>query len=142
MDAPMHAIFKPRTDQATLEEGLEFTPKFDPSGLIPCITQDAASGEIVMFAFMNETSLAKTIETGQAWYWSRSRNELWHKGATSGSIQSVVEMRTDCDQDVVLIKVDTTGNGMNCHRNVKSCFYRKINPNQSDPAASALESDS
>ena len=135
-------LFKPRGDKFALEEGTDFTPKFDEKGLIPCIAQDAASGEIVMFAFMNETSLAKTIESGEAWYWSRSRSELWHKGATSGSIQTVLEMRTDCDQDVILIKVNTAGNGSNCHRNVKSCFYRNMKPDTSNPAESTLESDS
>lgn len=135
-------LFKPRGDKSALEDGADFTPKFDADGLIPCIAQDAASGEIVMFAFMNEISLSKTIQTGEAWYWSRSRSELWHKGATSGSIQTVVEMRTDCDQDVVLIKVNTGGNGSNCHRDVKSCFYRKIKPNTRKTADSQLESDS
>ena len=133
-------LFKPRGDKSSLEEGTDFTPKFDANGLIPCITQDAKSGEIVMFAFMNEQSLAKTIETGEAWYWSRSRNQLWHKGDTSGSIQTVIEMRTDCDQDVLLIKVNTAGNGSNCHRDVKSCFYRKLLANQNNPSASLLES--
>ncbi|MEP3525777.1 MAG: phosphoribosyl-AMP cyclohydrolase [Hyphomicrobiales bacterium] len=135
-------LFKPRGDKSSLEEGTDFTPKFDANGLIPCIAQDAVSGEIVMFAFMNKQSLTKTIETGEAWYWSRSRSQLWHKGDTSGSIQTVVEIRTDCDQDVVLIKVNTAGNGSNCHRGVKSCFYRKMKPNTSNPADSQLESDS
>lgn len=142
MDETTMTLFKPRGDKTALEEGVDFTPKFDANGLIPCITQDAASDEIVMFAFMNETSLNKTIETGEAWYWSRSRNELWHKGDTSGSVQTIVEMRTDCDQDVLLIKVKTAGNGANCHRNVKSCFYRKIMPDMSNPPASLLESNS
>ncbi len=134
--------FKQPSDKTTLEEGADFTPKFDGNGLIPCITQDAATGEIVMFAFMNEASLIKTIQTGQAWYWSRSRQELWHKGATSGSIQTITEMQTDCDQDVILIKVKTGGNGSNCHRNVKSCFYRLVTPNTDKPSLSQLESKS
>lgn len=131
-------IFKPRGDKKALEEGVNFTPKFDSDGLIPCITQDTETGEIVMFAFMNEISLARTIETKQAWYWSRSRRQLWHKGATSGSIQTITEMRTDCDQDVILIKVTTADNGPNCHRGVKSCFYRQIDFDRQQPENSTL----
>ena len=131
-------LFKKPGDKASLEEGTELTPKFGTDGLIPCIAQDEATGEVVMFAFMNETSLAKTLETGEAWYWSRSRKELWHKGATSGSIQTVKEMRTDCDQDVILIKVDTAGDGSNCHRHVKSCFYRSIDVDPESATNSAL----
>ncbi|MBA4783027.1 MAG: phosphoribosyl-AMP cyclohydrolase [Rhizobiales bacterium] len=138
----MEHAFKPRGDKTTLEEGVDFTPKFDAKGLIPAIAQDADSGEIVMAAFMNAESLARSISTGEAWYWSRSRGELWHKGASSGSIQTIVEMRTDCDQDTILIKVRTGGNGTNCHRNVFSCFYRRVLPDASDPTASRLESDS
>lgn len=136
-----NTIFKQGGNKTDLEEGTDFTPKFDQNGLIPCITQDAHSNEIVMFAFMNAASLAKTIETGEAWYWSRSRAELWHKGATSGSIQTIVEMRTDCDQDVILIKVITAGDGSNCHRHVKSCFYRTVSPNTEAPAQSKLSHD-
>lgn len=138
----MPASFKKPAKKPEIEEGSDFTPAFDENGLIPCITQDAATGEVVMFAFMNEASLAKTIETGQVWYWSRSRKQLWHKGATSGSIQTVVEMRIDCDQDVILVKVKTGGDGSNCHRMVKSCFYRTITANPKEPPASTLESDS
>lgn len=119
-------VFPKRGSKHEIEEGDTFTPKFDDAGLIPCITQDYETGEIVMFAFMNAESLKKTIETGEAWYWSRSRQELWHKGETSGSIQTVKEMMTDCDQDVILIKVTTAGDGSNCHRGVKSCFYRTL----------------
>ncbi|MEM8796913.1 MAG: phosphoribosyl-AMP cyclohydrolase [Pseudomonadota bacterium] len=125
-------------DKTSLEEGTEFTPKFDENGLIPCITQDVETGEVVMFAFMNAESLKKTLETGEAWYWSRSRTSLWHKGDTSGSVQTVIEMRTDCDQDVILIKVTTAGDGSNCHRGVKSCFYRKVDPDAQKPERSQL----
>ena len=120
--------FPERGSKFEIEEGTAFTPKFDANGLIPCVAQDAETGEIVMFAFMNEQSLQKTLETGEGWYWSRSRQELWHKGATSGSIQTITEIRTDCDQDVMLIKVKTGGDGSNCHRRVKSCFYRTVSP--------------
>lgn len=111
-------------DKEVLEEGNVFAPQFDEKGLIPCITTCIKSGDVLTFAFMNEVSLHKTIETGEVHYWSRSRNELWHKGATSGHIQKVVEMRVDCDQDCILTKVDTdTGS---CHTGRQSCFYRKV----------------
>ena len=135
------ALFKLPGDKASLEEGTELSPKFGSDGLIPCIAQDDATGEVVMFAFMNEASLTKTLETGEAWYWSRSRKELWHKGATSGSIQTVHEMKTDCDQDVILIKVSTAGDGSNCHRDVKSCFYRTVEANPESPTNSTLKHD-
>jgi len=110
-----------------LEEGLVFTPRFDADGLIPCITQCAQSGDILMFAYMNETALQKTIESGEAYYWSRSRNELWHKGASSGLTQKVVELRTDCDQDCILMKVSLGGEVQaSCHTGRKSCFYRSV----------------
>lgn len=134
-------FFKLPGDKNSLEEGTELTPKFGSDGLIPCIVQDEATGEVVMFAFMNEVSLAKTLETGEAWYWSRSRKELWHKGATSGSIQTIHEMKTDCDQDVILIKVSTAGDGSNCHRHVKSCFYRTVDIDPTTPTNSALKHD-
>ncbi len=108
-----------------LEEGTDFTPRFDDNGLIPCITQDAKSGEILMFAFMNEEALDKTRETDEMHYWSRSRKELWHKGATSGDIQKVISLHTDCDQDVILAKVEVASNRA-CHTGRQSCFYREI----------------
>lgn len=114
-------------DKKDLEEGLKFNPKFDNNGLIPCITTCAETDDVLMFAFMNAEALSKTIETGEVHYWSRSRQELWHKGATSGHIQKVVEMRTDCDQDCIWVKV-TTDVG-SCHTGRRSCFYRKITSN-------------
>lgn len=107
------------------EEGLTFAPRFDENGLIPCIATDAKTGEVLMFAYMNAQSLALTIETGEAHYWSRSRQSLWHKGETSSHVQRVVEMRTDCDQDCLWIVVETNG-AASCHTGRKSCFYRKI----------------
>jgi phosphoribosyl-AMP cyclohydrolase len=109
-----------------LEEGSSFTPHFDNQGLIPCITTDHQTGEILMFAFMNEEALAKTRATGEVWYWSRSRQALWHKGDTSGQVQHLVEMRVDCDQDVLLLKVQVAGDGGCCHTGRRSCFYRRI----------------
>lgn len=94
---------------------------FDDRGLIPAIAQDASSGEVLMVAWMNAESIAKTLETGEAHYWSRSRRELWHKGATSGNVQKVREIRTDCDKDVLLLKIEQAG-GAACHTGYRSCF--------------------
>ena len=107
-----------------IELGTDFAPKFDDKGLIACIVTDADSDDVVMFAYMNEESLGLTLQTGEAHYWSRSRQELWHKGATSGNVQDVIELRTDCDQDAIWIKVRTRGACANCHQGYKSCFYR------------------
>lgn len=110
-----------------LDETLTLTPRYDEKGLIAAIAQDAQSGAVLMLAWMNEEALSKTIETGQAHYWSRSRGELWHKGATSGAVQLVKEIRIDCDQDAVLMFVDQKGSGA-CHTGRKSCFYRRVVP--------------
>jgi phosphoribosyl-AMP cyclohydrolase len=107
-----------------LEEGLSFKPKFDASGLLTCVATDATSGEVLMVAHMNDEALRKTVASGEAWYFSRSRNALWRKGETSGQTQRVVEMRMDCDQDAVWIRVEQTGAA--CHTGRHSCFYRKI----------------
>ena len=112
--------------KAELEEGAVLSPRFGADGLVTCITTDLGTGEILMVAHMNAEALAKTLETGEAWYWSRSRGELWHKGATSGQIQTVVEMRVDCDQDALLLKVQVAGDGGCCHTGRRSCFYRKV----------------
>jgi phosphoribosyl-AMP cyclohydrolase len=107
------------------EEGLAFQPKFDASGLLTCVATDAATGDVLMVAHMNAQALAKTIETGEAWYFSRSRQQLWRKGETSGHVQRIAEMRIDCDQDAVWIKVDQAGPG-GCHTGRRSCFYRAV----------------
>ena len=109
-----------------LEEGRLLMPRFGPDGLVTCVATDAVSGELLMVAHMNAAALARTIETGEAWYWSRSRGELWHKGATSGQIQTVAEMRVDCDQDAIWIKVRVAGDGGCCHTGRHSCFYRLV----------------
>jgi phosphoribosyl-AMP cyclohydrolase len=106
------------------EEGLAFQPKFDASGLVTCVATDAATGEVLMVAHMNDEALRRTIETREAWYFSRSRNALWRKGETSGHSQRVVEIRTDCDQDAVWIRVEQSGAA--CHTGRRSCFYRKV----------------
>lgn len=112
--------------RSEVEEGAILMPRFGPDGLIACIAVDAEDGGVLMLAHMNVEALARTLETGEAWYWSRSRAELWHKGATSGQIQRVVEMRVDCDQDAVLIRVAVGGDGGCCHTGRRSCFYRTI----------------
>lgn len=114
----------PRTDKQALEAGKDFQPKFDADGLIPCICQDAESGEILMFAYMNEASLEETLKSRAAVYYSRSRQKLWKKGETSGNLQHIVDIRTDCDQDVILIRVRADGPA--CHNGYPSCFYRDV----------------
>lgn len=109
-----------------LETTYQFQPNFDANGLIPAIVTDAASGEVVMFAWMNREALDKTLSTGTAHYWSRSRQSLWQKGETSGNIQHIREIRIDCDQDCLWLKVETAGDGVNCHTGAVSCFYRRV----------------
>lgn len=109
-----------------LETTTEFRPRFGADGLIPAIVTDAGSGEVVMFAWMNREALDRTIASGNAHYWSRSRKALWLKGETSGNVQSVKELRVDCDQDVVWLAVETAGDGVNCHTGARSCFYRRV----------------
>jgi phosphoribosyl-AMP cyclohydrolase len=106
------------------DAGTRLDPKWDANGLITAVTSDAATGELLMVAHMNAEALAATIRTGEAHYWSRSRGELWHKGATSGHTQKVVEMRIDCDQDAVWLK--TVPAGPACHTGQRSCFYRRL----------------
>jgi phosphoribosyl-AMP cyclohydrolase len=99
--------------------------KWDENGLVPVIAQEAVSGDVVMFAWMNRDALAKTVELGEAVYWSRSRKKLWHKGEESGHVQKVLEIRLDCDEDVVLLKIEQAG-GIACHTGRHSCFYQKF----------------
>ena len=114
------------SDKLGLEEGMTFSPSFDRDGLIPAIASDHMSGEILMFAWMNADALAKTIETRTAYFWSRSRNKLWQKGEESGNVLRVKEMRTDCDQDVVWLRVEVEGDGLACHTKRETCFYRVV----------------
>jgi phosphoribosyl-AMP cyclohydrolase len=113
-------------DHEQRDEGTVFAPRFDANGLITAIAQEAGSNRVLMVAHMNAEALAKTIETGEVHYYSRSRAKLWKKGESSGEIQKLVEMRTDCDQDVVLLLVNQTGRGAACHTGRKSCFYRVV----------------
>lgn len=109
-----------------LEEGTVFAPKFDVNNLIVCVTIDHVTREVLMVAYMNEEALNKTLETGVAHYWSRSRAALWRKGDTSGQVQRVVSLRVDCDQDALLLSVEPGGDGKACHTGRKSCFYRVV----------------
>lgn len=118
--------FRDRTSVEQVEEGTDFAPKFDAEGLMPCITTDAQSGEVLMLGWMNGEALRLTIETGEAHYFSRSRKVLWRKGATSGLVQKVVEARIDDDQDAVWLRVDVSGSGASCHVGYRSCFYRAV----------------
>ena len=116
----------PSSSKSEIEEGTVFAPKFDANGLVPVIAVSAVTGEVLMLAYMNADALARTIETGEAHYWSRSRGRLWRKGETSGNCQRVIEMRTDCDQDTLLLKIEMTGVEACCHTGRKSCFYRAV----------------
>ena len=121
------------------EEGLAFQPRFDTSGLVTCVATDAATGEVLMVAHMNDDALRKTIASGEAWYFSRSRKALWRKGETSGHLQRVVEMRLDCDQDAVWIRVEQSGAA--CHTGRRSCFYRKVEGGNGDTRLSFVDAD-
>lgn len=118
-------VFAERKTVEQIEEGTDLAPKFDAHGLIPVVTTDYTTGELLMHAYMNEEALKKTIELGEAVYWSRSRKTLWHKGATSGLVQKVREMRVDDDQDTIWLRVDVQG-GASCHVGYRSCFYRRV----------------
>ena len=116
----------PRARAADTEEGTAFTPKFDADGLLPVIVTSATTGEVLMLAHMNEEALARTLETGEAQFWSRSRKRLWRKGEESGNTMRVVELRTDCDQDALWLKVELGGTEACCHTGRRSCFYRTV----------------
>jgi phosphoribosyl-AMP cyclohydrolase len=122
-----------------IEEGLAFRPKFDAAGLLTCVATDATSSEVLMVAHMNDEALHKTIATGEAWYFSRSRQTLWRKGESSGHGQRVVEMRLDCDQDAIWIRVEQTGAA--CHTGRRSCFYRKVEAGEGGPRLSFVNAD-
>ena len=113
------------TKAADIEEGLAFTPKFDADGLVTAVVTDAKSGDVLMVAHMNDEAIRKTVASGEAWYYSRSRKTLWRKGETSGHTQRVVELRVDCDQDALWLKVEQVGEGA-CHTGRRSCFYRFV----------------
>jgi phosphoribosyl-AMP cyclohydrolase len=120
------SLFPTAQSKTALERGSELAPRFDANGLIAVVATHAETGEVLMFAWMNAEALAQTLDLGEAVYFSRSRNEIWHKGATSGQIQKVVEIRIDCDQDCVWLKVLPQGDGGACHVGFRSCFYRVV----------------
>ena len=126
-------------DENDIEEGLTLQPKFDASGLVTCVATDAGNGNVLMVAHMNAEALRKTIESGEAWYFSRSRNALWRKGETSGHVQRVVEMRLDCDQDAIWIKVEQSGAA--CHTGRRSCFYRKVEAGEGGARLTFVDAD-
>jgi phosphoribosyl-AMP cyclohydrolase len=117
-------LFPPAADKAALEHGAALTPRFDANGLIAAVATHAQTGEVLMLAWMNAEALKLTLDTAEAHYFSRSRQALWKKGETSGQVQKVRELRVDCDQDAVWIKVDPQGDGGACHTGARSCFYR------------------
>ena len=125
MAAPSQ-LFAARGTPREVETSLRFQPKFDADGLIPAVVTDAATGDVLMFAWMNAQALAATLETRAAHFWSRSRAKLWKKGEESGNVLRVIEARTDCDQDVVWLKVEVEGAGVACHTGARSCFYRAL----------------
>ena len=120
------SVFPAPLSKTESEEGTVFAPRFDADGLLPVVATSAKTGEVLMFAYMNADALARTIETGEAHYWSRSRGRLWRKGEESGNTQRVVEMRIDCDQDGIWLKVEQQGKDAACHTGRKSCFYRGV----------------
>ena len=122
----MTTFADPPADKRALEESAVFSPRFDASGLVTAVVTDAADGMLLMVAHMNAEALALTVETGVAPYWSRSRKSLWKKGETSGNLQRVVELRTDCDQDTIWLKVKVAGHDATCHTGRRSCFYRTV----------------
>ena len=126
--------FGSREDRKAIESSADFAPKFDKDGLITAVATDSLTGEVLMVAYMNDESLRLTLALGEAVYFSRSRQELWHKGATSGHVQKIVEILTDCDQDALVLRVQQRGAGA-CHTGYRSCFYRRVLPASSDPVS-------
>lgn len=129
----------PPREKAALEEGTAFTPRFDADGLVTAVVTDADDGTLLMVAHLNAEALAFTLDTGIAHYWSRSRRELWKKGETSGNVQHVVEIRTDCDQDALWFKVRVAGDHVSCHTGRRSCFYRLLS--NGDGTTTLVESE-
>jgi phosphoribosyl-AMP cyclohydrolase len=134
----MTELFAPRRSIEQVEEGSELAPKFDDHGLIPVVTTDYASGELLMHGYMNAEALRKSIATGEAHYYSRSRKTLWHKGATSGLIQHIRDLLIDDDQDCIWMRVEVAGSGASCHVGYRSCFYRRV-PMGENAAGAPLE---
>ena len=132
-------VLEPRGTRDEVEEGLRLMPKFDRDGLITAVAVDAVDGAVLMVAHMNDEALRRTLETGTVWYWSRSRSELWHKGDTSGQIQTWREIRIDCDQDCLLLRVEVAGDGGCCHTGRRHCFYRRIEDGPDGPRLAIVD---
>jgi phosphoribosyl-AMP cyclohydrolase len=130
---------QPSDDKSELEDAGDFTPRFDDRGLITAIVTDAGDGELLMVAHMNANALALTIQTGIAHYFSRSRGKIWKKGETSGNLQTVKEIRTDCDQDAIWLKVEVAGHDATCHTGRRSCFYRTITLEDGKPMLTIVD---
>jgi phosphoribosyl-AMP cyclohydrolase len=135
------AFNAPSEEKSELEDAGDFTPRFDDRGLITAIVTDARDGELLMVAHMNAQALALTIQTGTAHYFSRSRGKLWKKGEISGNLQIVKEMRTDCDQDAILLKVEVAGHDATCHTGRRSCFYRTVTLKDGKPMLEIVDDD-
>ncbi len=135
-------VFAERKSVEQVEEGVELAPKFDKEGLLPCVTTSAESGEVLMLGYMNQLALTRTISTGDAHYWSRSRKCLWRKGETSGLRQRVIEIRIDDDQDAIWLRVSIDGDA-SCHVGYRSCFYRAVNtsPERGKPLLTFVEEE-
>ena len=137
----MSELFGARESVEAVEEGDVFTPRFDSDGLLPVVVSDAGSGEILMHGYMNSEALEKTLCNGEAYYWSRSRKCLWHKGGTSGMVHRIVEIRIDDDQDALWLRVKVGGIGGSCHVGYRSCFYRSIVADKEKPLRLRFEED-
>lgn len=131
--------FEKRESIEQVEEGVDLAPKFDQNGMIPVVTTDFESGELLMHGYMNQEAFEKSMELGEAVYYSRSRKTLWHKGATSGLVQKIKEMRIDDDQDCVWLRVEVGGNGASCHVGYRSCFYRSVPTGETLKKADKIE---
>jgi len=138
MSGPRPALFAPRGSTEEIEHGDVFQPRFGPDGLIPAIVTDAGTGEVLMFAWMNDEALALTIDTGLAHFWTRSRQRIWKKGEESGNLLRVDEIRIDCDQDAIWLKAHVAGDGVACHTGARSCFYRAVSSQRSGSGAARL----
>ncbi|WP_416066276.1 phosphoribosyl-AMP cyclohydrolase [Rhizobium sp. ZK1] len=132
---------QPSDDKSELEDAGDFTPRFDDRGLITAIVTDAGDGDLLMVAHMNAQALALTIQTGIAHYFSRSRGKIWKKGETSGNLQTVKEIRTDCDQDAIWLKVQVAGHDATCHTGRRSCFYRTVTLEDGKPVLTIVDDD-
>ena len=132
MSAPAPALFAPRGSTEEIEHGDMFQPQFGPDGLIPAIVSDADTGDLLMFAWMNAEAVTLTIETGFAHFWTRSRQRIWKKGEESGNLLRIREIRTDCDQDVLWLRVHVEGAGVACHTGERSCFYPVMSMQRTD----------